>query len=153
MENEPFRMELFYQGLVHGWGHLVDRRGGSERPMTATLRGRWDGAVLTLDQEWRAAGAPAERRSWRIRPTADGYRGTAADIVGTAEGRRTTAGGLRWTYLADIPVAGQAWRVACEEELVPQTANVATVAIRIAKFGLTIAEIDMVLSRAAPLSA
>lgn len=151
MEIEPFRMETFYSGLLHGWGHLVDRRGGGERRMTATLDGRWDGEVLTLDQDWRTEGAPPERRLWRIRPTTHGYAGTAADIVGTAEARRTAEGGLRWTYQTDVAVGDQSWRLACEEELLPQTPNVATVTIRIGKFGLAIAEIHMILSRATPI--
>ncbi len=151
MEIEPFRMEVFYAGLLHGWGHLVDHRGGGERRMTATLRGRWDGRVLTLDQDWQTEGAPPERRLWRIRPTTDGYSGTAADIVGAAEARPTPDGGLRWSYLTDVPVGDQVWRLACEEELQPQTANVATTTIRIAKFGLLIAEMHMILSRAAPV--
>lgn len=150
MEIEPFRMESFYSGLLYGWGHAVDRRSGRERGLTATLRGRWDGAVLTLDQDWRMDGAAPERRMWRIRPTAEGYSGIGSDVVGTAEARRTDGGGLLWRYLVDVPVGPRSWRLACEEELVPQTPNVATVAIRIAKFGLAIAEIDLILSRAAP---
>lgn len=143
-------MENFYAGLLHGWGHLVDHRGGGERRMTATLRGQWDGDVLTLDQTWEPEGAAAERRVWRIRPSPSGYSGTAADVVGTAEGRWKD-GALRWTYLTDVAVGERTWRLSCEEELRPQTANVATVEVRIGKFGLLIAEIHMILSRSKPV--
>ncbi len=150
-ETPPFRMEVFYAGLLHGWGHLVDHRGGGERSMTATLHGEWDGELLTLDQSWMPEGAAAERRIWRIRPTAAGcYSGTAADVVGTADGRWAD-GALRWSYLTDVAVGEHAWRLSCEEELRPQTANVATVQVRISKFGLLIAEIHMILSRSKPV--
>lgn len=119
--------------------------------MTAVLRGDWDGQVLTLDQTWTAEGSPPERRLWRIRPTTNGYSGTAADIVGTAEATWVD-GGLRWSYQTDVPVGETVWRLACEEELQPQTANVATVQVKIGKFGLAIAEIHMIVSRAAPVA-
>ena len=95
-EMEPFRLESFYAGLLHGWGHLVDHRGGGERRMTARMHGEWSGGVLTLDQAWEPEGAPAERRVWRIRPAPGGYSGTAADVVGTAEARWQD-GALRWS--------------------------------------------------------
>jgi len=152
MQIGPIRLEHFYDGLLHGWGHLVDHRGGGERRMTATFRGDWDGTVLTLDQSWEPEGSPPERRLWRIRPAGTGYVGTAADIVGQAEAKWED-GVLRWNYLADVAVGGQAWRLACEEAWQPQTANVATVEVRVTKFGLLIAEIHMILSREKPNAA
>jgi hypothetical protein len=58
---------------------------------------------------------------------------------------------VRWTYDMDVPAGTDTWRVACEEELSPQTDNVAACRIRIAKFGLLIAEMHLILSRASPL--
>ncbi|MCC7271206.1 MAG: DUF3833 family protein [Alphaproteobacteria bacterium] len=145
----PFRLETFYAGVLHGWGHMVDHRRGGERAMTATLRGDWDGAVLTLDQTWEPDGAPAERRIWRIRPTADGYTGTAPSVVGAATAR-WDGDTLRWSYQADITVAARTWRLTCEEELALQTDNVAVSQLRISKFGLLIAEVRLIVSRAKP---
>ncbi|MGE0723987.1 MAG: DUF3833 family protein [Alphaproteobacteria bacterium] len=145
-----FKLEIFYSGMVHGWGHLIDHRGGRERAMTATVRGRWDGTALTLDQRYEPDGAPAERRIWLIRPDGDGYVGTAPSVVGTAAGR-WEAGSLRWTYDMDVPAGSETWRVSCAEELTPQTDTVATSRIRIQKFGLLIAEMQLILSRARPI--
>ena len=72
-------------------------------------------------------------------------------MVGAAEATRT-AEGWRWAYDMDVPAGAETWRVACEEELATQTDNVAACRIRIAKFGLLIVEMQLILSRARPLA-
>lgn len=147
-----FRLERFYTGTVHGWGHLIDHRGRREHAMTATLRGEWDGTALTLDQRFVPDGAPMERRVWLIRPVDGGYVGTAPSIAGIANG--TWVGHtLRWIYDMDAAAGAETWRVSCEEELTPQTDNVAVSRVRIVKFGLLIAEMQLILSRSKPLDA
>ncbi|MGE0718649.1 MAG: DUF3833 family protein [Alphaproteobacteria bacterium] len=149
--SDAFRLETFYAGLVHGWGHMIDHRGGGEQALSATLRGEWDGTVLTLDQRYEPDGGEAERRVWLIRPTETGYTGTASAVAGTAEAR-WDGETLRWAYRMDIAAGERSWRVECEEELTRQTANVALSHLRISKFGLLIAEIRLILSRARPIA-
>lgn len=60
---------------------------GVHRPFTARLNGSWDGATLTLVEDFVFDDGERDRKTWRIERVAAGrYAGTREDVVGQAEG-------------------------------------------------------------------
>lgn len=80
-----FRLEAYFLGTTRAKGIFQDRFGTLRRQFDVAIEGRWDGRTLTLVEEFAYDDVEAERRVRRIGPVgANGYRGQADGVVGTA---------------------------------------------------------------------
>lgn len=60
---------------------------GTRRNFTAQLYGTWDGAVLTLVEDFAYDDGERDRKTWHLRRTGPGrFVGTREDVVGEANG-------------------------------------------------------------------
>jgi hypothetical protein len=60
---------------------------GANRGFTAQLNGTWDGATLTLVEDFVFDDGERDRKTWRLRRVSPGnYVGTREDVVGQAVG-------------------------------------------------------------------
>ncbi len=60
---------------------------GTRRAFTAQLNGAWDGAVLTLVEDFAYDDGERDRKTWRLRRVSEGrFVGTREDVVGEATG-------------------------------------------------------------------
>lgn len=102
---EQPRLDLrqYFSGTLIGHGMVLDRGGAVTRRFVVTIKASWSGETGTLDEDFVWSDGERERRVWTLRPGgAPGqWRGTAADVVGEAQG--TVAGNaLNWRYTLGV---------------------------------------------------
>ncbi len=144
---EMFQLERFFAGRLKVWGVFQDRFGSVRRKFEADAQGIWDGATLTLLENFTYEDGQTEQRTWRIDKVGDTrYRGRADDVVGLAEGEvRDNA--LNWSYLFTLVVGGRSYTVRFNEWLFLQSDGILLNRTEVTKFGLRIGQVVSVFSR------
>ena len=95
-------LATYFTGKVDGWGMVQDRSGKVLRRLVVEMDCTWIGNEGVLDESFQWSDGKAEKRVWKIRKIGDRYLGTAADVIGEAEG--VAAGNaLQWRYVLKLP--------------------------------------------------
>lgn len=145
--NPNFRFERFFLGPVRGHGTFFDRFGRERRHFTVDTLGRWDGAVFVLEEEFLFDDGKRRRREWRIVPLADGrYEATAADVVGTAQGRIEGAI-ARWRYRLELPVGTRVWTLDFRDWLMLKTPRLVLNVAEARKWGIRVGQMVALFER------
>lgn len=77
-------LERFFTGRSHARGAFHGRFDGSVRWLSVVIDGSWDGATLTMVEDFAYDDGERDRKTWRFHR--DGprlYRATREDVVGT----------------------------------------------------------------------
>jgi hypothetical protein len=135
-----FLPEAYFPGKTRVWGVVQDRFGTIRRQFVADVDGRWDGEVLTLEEQFRFSDGETDQRTWTIRKLADGrYEGRAGDVIGVAEGV-AVGQALRLRYEIDLPTGDDSWRVRFDDLLLLQPDGIVINRASITKFGIEVAQ-------------
>lgn len=100
----------YFTGTIDGWGMFQDRAGRVVKRFHVRIDATWDGRVGTLDEHFEYSDGERQNRVWKLTKDGDRYSGTAADVVGTAQGS-AAGNALRWNYVLALPVEGRVWNV------------------------------------------
>lgn len=147
--DEKPALDLFryFDGTVDAWGYFADRSGAVVKRFRVEIRGRVENAALVLEEDFRYSDGSRSRRVWTITRTADGrYRGTAADVVGEAQGV-VSGNALRWTYVLALEVDGSTWNLDVEDWMFLQDAQVMLNKSVMRKFGVQLGEVVLAFRR------
>jgi Protein of unknown function (DUF3833) len=133
----------YFVGTVDGWGMVQDRSGKVLRRFHVVIEAHWDGDVGTLDETFDWSDGKQEKRVWTITRTDSGrYTGTAADVVGTAQGE-AQGNALQWRYVLKLPEVQGGWHVDLDDWM--YLVDEATMLNRsvITKFGIRFGDITI----------
>ena len=110
--NEKPRLDLaqYFTGTVDGWGMFQDRSGAVVKRFYVRIDCTWKGNEGTLDEHFEFTDGTKQNRVWKLVKDGDRYTGTAADVVGTAQGA-AAGNALRWNYVLALPVNGNTWNM------------------------------------------
>jgi len=137
----------YFDGTVDAWGYFADRSGAVVKRFTVEIRGRVTNGTLMLDEAFRYSDGSTSRRVWTITRVADGrYRGTAADVVGEAQGV-VSGNALRWTYVLALEVDGTTWNLDVEDWMYLQDERVMLNKSVMRKFGFQVGEVILAFRR------
>lgn len=144
-----FDLERYFTGHTRAWGLIEPRFGGKIRHFVVDLRGRRDGDVLVLDEDFRYSDGETMQRSWRIRPAGGGkFTGEAADVIGTATGE-TLGNALHWRYdlrlktgSDTIDLAFDDWLYRFDDEIVLNRATMSKWGLRVGSLTLAFRKIE-----------
>lgn len=146
-KDKPLRIERFLAGRTHAEGVFRNTITGSERRLTATLNGKWDGRTLVLAEDFRFADGARDRKTWRLIKRPDGtWTGTREDVIGTAMGVQDGKS-FRLSYEADLTSQGSATVVRFDDVLTQTAPNVVLNRAVVSKFGVKIGEITLTIRR------
>ena len=106
----------YFTGEVHAWGMFTDRFGTVRRQFTVIMNGRIEDGKLVLVEDFTYDDGELEQRIWTVSRDGDGYRGTAADVVGVASGQRA-GNAVRFRYELNLPVDDDVWTVTADDWL------------------------------------
>lgn len=136
-------VQRYFNGRVLAYGMFQDRSGAVQKRFTVTMLCTWQGDTGTLDEEFLYADGTRQRRVWTLRKTAPGrYTGTAADVVGEAQG--VVAGNaLRWNYVLALPVDGRIVNVDFEDWMFMIDENVMLNRAAMSKFGINLGSVTL----------
>jgi hypothetical protein len=148
-ERPPLDLFGYFDGTLDAWGQFEDRSGKVVKRFVVLLRGTVQGDRLTLEEDFVYSDGTKERRVWTITRTGDGaYRGTAADVVGEAEGR-SAGNALHWRYTLALEVDGRTWHVQFDDWMFLHEGGVMLNRAVMSKFGIRLGEVFIAFRRRA----
>lgn len=148
-EDKPpyLKIEEYFKGPVQAWGIVQDRTGKVVRRFDVDMIGRVDGDNIILEEDFHYYDGKKERRVWRIERTAEGrYRGQAADVIGTAEGK-THGSQLKWAYQMEVPVDGERYVFTFDDWMYLMNDGVVINRAAMKKLNITVAEITIMFKK------
>jgi hypothetical protein len=148
-DNRP-RFDLFdyFEGKTRGWGIVQDRKGRLLRQFTVDIDGQVTGPdQLRLHEEFSWSDGKFETRTWFVNRRGEhGFTGTAADVVGEAEG--VSAGNVfNWEYHLNLEVDGRTWKIAFDDWVFQVSDEILINRANMSKFGITVGEITIVFQK------
>ncbi len=146
--DEKPRLDLaqYFTGTVDGWGMFQDRSGVVVKRFRVRIDCTWQGNQGTLDEHFEYADGTTQNRVWTIVKDGDHYTGTAADVVGTAQGA-AAGNALRWNYVLALPVDGKAWNMDMDDWMFLIDDKTMLNRTTMSKFGVRVGEVTLSFRR------
>ncbi len=142
-ERPLFELERYFDGRITAHGIFTDRSGKVARRFTVLMNCSWSGDTGTLDEDFTYSDGKKERRVWTVKKLGNGrYAGTAADVVGTAEGI-ASGNALQWRYTLKLPVDGSVYEVQFDDWMFLMDDRVLLNKATMSKFGIRLGEVTL----------
>ncbi len=136
-----FVIEDYFLGRTFAWGLFVDRFGRVRREFSVDITGEFDDGRLVLKEDFDFDDGERSQRHWLITPLGDGrYRGSADDVVGTANGE-VKGNCLRWSYDLNLRIGPRLWRVHLDDVMLLQNDQILLNRASMTKYGVRLGEI------------
>jgi len=142
-----FDVKSFFNGPLQAKGIVLDRSGTVTRRFSVKMLGRWQQNQGKLEEWFVFDDGEKSERTWIINKLEDGrYTGRAGDIVGEAQGE--SAGfALHWDYQLNLLVDDSSYRVTFDDWLYQIDQQVVINRSYIKKWGFTVGEVILVISK------
>ncbi len=142
-EKPVLELDRYFNGTVDAWGMFQDRSGKVIKRFTVVLRGTWTGDTGILDEDFTYSDGTREKRVWTIKKLPGGrYTGTAADVLGEAQGQ-AAGNALRWGYVLKLPVDGKVIEVDMDDWMYLVDDKVMINRAQMSKFGFRLGEVTL----------
>jgi hypothetical protein len=146
-QNPKLVLEEYFLGETYAYGLFQDRFGNVKRQFKVDIQGSFEDGVLTLVEDFHYQDGEEDQRIWKITPEADGrYTGTAADIIGEAEGR-IRGNALNWKYTMNLPVGDSHYKVNFDDWMFLQNDGVMINKATVTKWGFRVGEVILFFSK------
>ncbi|MEB0138997.1 DUF3833 domain-containing protein [Undibacterium sp. CCC2.1] len=117
-ETPKLTLSTYFNGRLQAWGMFQDRSGHVVKRFTVIMQCAWKDGVGTLHEDFTYADGSKQTRIWTLKETAPGrYTGSAADVIGTAEGI-VSGNTLHWNYVLALDVDGTTYHVDFDDIMV-----------------------------------
>jgi hypothetical protein len=146
-EQPKLDLRQYFNGTVDAYGVFTDRSGKVVKRFTVLMKCSWSGPVGqetgVLDEEFIYSDGTRERRVWTLKRTAEGrYVGTAADVVGQAQGEES-GNAFRFGYTLRLPVDGRTYEVQFDDWMYLMDERVMLNKAVMSKFGIRLGEVTL----------
>ena len=142
-ERPQLDLQRYFDGTIDAWGMFQDRSGKVVKRFQVRIDARWNGDVGTLDEHFEYSDGTKSRRVWTItRLDAHRYTGTAADVVGEAQGR-AYGNALHWQYVLKLEVDGKSYEVDFDDWMYLMDDEVMLNRSAMSKFGVYLGEVTL----------
>ena len=146
---EQPRLDLrqYFNGTLDAYGIFTDRSGRVVKRFTVVMNCSWSGPpgqeTGVLDEQFIYSDGTRERRVWTLKRTAEGrYVGTAADVVGQAQGEES-GNAFRFGYTLRLPVDGKTYEVQFDDWMYLMDERVKLNKAVMSKFGIRLGEVTL----------
>jgi len=141
-------MEEFFNGRLTAHGVLKNWRGRVTRYFNADILAYWQDGTGTLEEDFVFNDGQRQRRVWTLQPVAaGGYRGTAGDVIGTAD-VQVAGNSVFLDYVLRIPRGDGYVDIRIDDRMYLVAPGVLINESAMSKFGLPVGEIQLVISKA-----
>ena len=141
-EKPALDLATYFNGKVDGWGMVQDRSGKVIRRMYVEIDCHWQGNEGTLDESFQWSDGKTEKRVWKIRKDGNRYIGTAADVVGEAQGL-AAGNALQWNYVLRLPETQGGYEMNMDDWMWMIDDKTLSNRTGMSKFGVKFAEISI----------
>jgi len=145
-EKPPLDLAQYFNGTIDGWGMFQDRSGRVLKRFYVRIDAKWEGNRGTLDEHFEYADGEKQQRVWALTKDQDRYTGTAADVVGTAQGR-AQGNALHWNYVLALPVDGKVWNMDMDDWMYLIDEKTMLNRTTMSKFGFRVGEVTLSFRR------
>lgn len=146
-EQPVLDLRQYFNGTVDAYGVFTDRSGKVVKRFTVVMTCSWQGPpgleTGTLDEAFSYSDGTKDRRIWTLKRLPDGrYSGTAADVVGSAQGQEK-GNAFRWGYTLKLPVDGRVIEVNFDDWMYLMNDKVMLNKAAMSKFGFGLGEVTL----------
>ena len=146
-EKPALDMRTYFNGKIDAYGVFTDRSGKVLKRFTVVMDCSWSGLpgqeVGVLDEDFTYSDGTKDRRIWTLKRGADGkYTGTAADVLGVANGE-VQGNAFRWAYTLKLPVDGKIIEVQFDDWMYLMNDKVMLNLAEMSKFGFKLGEVTL----------
>ena len=146
-EKPVLDLRQYFNGTIDAYGLFTDRSGRVVKRFTVVMTCSWQGPpgqeVGVLDEEFSYSDGSRQRRIWTLTRQPDGrYSGTAADVVGQANGEEK-GNAFRWGYTLQLPVDGRVFEVQFDDWMYLMNDKVMINKAVMSKFGFQLGEVTL----------
>jgi hypothetical protein len=136
-------LRAFFTGEVEAWGMFQKRSGEVVKRFHVDIKGYAQGDDLILDESFSYSDGTQQKRVWTLSSQAPGqWRGTAADVVGEAEGE-VAGNALRWRYVLSLPVDDTVYEVHLDDWMYLLDENTMVNRSFMSKFGIEVGQVTL----------
>lgn len=136
-------LKQYFNGTLDANGMFQDRAGTVIKRFAVVMHCTWDGDVGTLDEDFTYSDGTRQRRVWTLRKVAEGrYVGTAADVVGPAQGI-VAGNALQWKYTLSLPVDGKVIDVRMNDWMYLMNDRIMLNRAAMSKFGFHVGDVTL----------
>ena len=140
-------LRQYFNGKLVAHGLVTDRAGKVLQRFTVQMTGTWNGDTGVLDERFTYADGRKETRVWTLKKGPDGrYTGTAADVLGEAQGQ-AAGNALNWRYTLLLPIDGRTWEVQFDDWMFLMDDQVMLNRAVMSKFGIRLGEVLLSFQR------
>jgi Protein of unknown function (DUF3833) len=142
-EKPALKLEQYFNGKLVGHGIFMDRGGEVKRRFVVHITGTLTdgGNTLTLDEQFTWSDGVKDARVWTLKKQGENqWLGTAADVVGAADGR-VAGNALNWKYVLALPVDGKTYHVNFDDWMYLVDDKVMINKAVMSKFGFRLGEV------------
>ena len=140
-------LQQYFNGTLDAQGMFQDRSGKVIKRFAVVIVCRWQGEVGTFDEDFTYSDGTKQRRVWTLKKTgAQTYTGTAADVVGEAQGI-VAGNALRWRYVLALPVDGKVVNIDFEDWMYLMDQRTMINRAALSKFGLHVGDVTLAFSK------
>ena len=146
-EKPVLDMRQYFNGKIDAYGIFTDRSGKVVKRFTVVMDCSWTGPagqeVGVLDEDFTYSDGTKDRRIWTLKRGADGkYTGTAADVLGVANGE-VQGNAFRWGYTLKLPVDGKIIEVQFDDWMYLMNDKVMLNLAEMSKFGFKLGAVTL----------
>ena len=146
-EKPVLDLRQYFNGTIDAYGLFTDRSGRVVKRFTVVMTCSWQGPpgqeVGVLDEEFSYSDGSRQRRIWTLKRQPDGsYLGTAADVVGQANGEEK-GNAFRWGYTLQLQVDGRVFEVQFDDWMYLMNDKVMINRAVMSKFGFQLGEVTL----------
>ena len=146
-EKPTLDLSQYFNGKLIAHGMFQDRSGQVVRRFVVDMEGTWNGNQGVLDERFTYSDGTTERRVWRLTKHENGrYTGTAADVLGEAQGQ-AAGNALNWRYTLLLPVDGRTWEIQFDDWMFLVDDQVMLNRAVMSKFGIRLGEVLLSFQR------
>ncbi len=143
LEKPVLDMRQYFNGTLDAYGVFTDRSGKVVKRFTVIMTCSWQGDVGVLDEDFTYSDGSKDRRVWTLKRTEGGkYTGTAADVLGQADGEEK-GNAFRWGYTLKLPLDGRVIEVQFDDWMYLMTDKVMLNKAVMSKFGFRLGEVTL----------
>ncbi|MCU4676854.1 DUF3833 domain-containing protein [Catenovulum sp. 2E275] len=138
-----FKLEDYFNGDILAWGILQDYSNKVTRKFTVEIKANWQGNTGTLDEFFTFDDGETQSRIWTITKLENGlYRGSANDVVGTAEIKQQGSA-VNLQYQLKVPIDNSTYTFTIDDWMYRFDEKRVFNRSKLYKFGIEVAEITL----------
>ncbi len=142
-EKPTLDLQQYFNGTLDAQGMFQDRSGKVIKRFAVVINCTWQGDVGTFDEDFSYSDGTKQKRIWTLRKTGPTtYTGTAADVVGEAQGV-VSGNALRWKYVLALPVDGKIVNVNFEDWMYLMDQRVMLNRASVSKYGFHVGDVTL----------